>query len=629
MQIIRDDRIEETDDTDPDVEWELDDANALLGHNASTIPMYSSVQAPRVFYGARFANQATALAEPEAPWVQTLINEKTGESADDRMGRWSGAVMSDEDGVVDEVDNRQIKFTTTDGRKLVKRIYDMLPYNRKSALSQRAVVTPGQAIKKGEILARSNFTDDKGTLALGRNARVALVPYMGFSQDDAVVVSRAFADKLKSEQVKVLAQEYDDNIKGGKNHFHSLFPKKFAQEQLDLLDDDGFVKPGTMLRPGDPIALATKPRVVSSARLHLGTLGKAMRQARADASQVWDGKGEAEVVRVEKLRDGTAKAILRAYSPAEPGDKIVFRAGAKGVISKILDDEHMPRTADGKPLEVLYNPAGLVSRANDSMVYEMLMGKIAEARKQPIKVGAYTKKGEAWFDVVQKALDEAGLTDAETVYDPQHDRTLDNPVTVGNAYVLKLHHTSESKRDERSEGGYDANEQPSRGGEGGAKRLSGLETAALQAAGAYHNVREGSTLRGQANYGYWQQLKQGLSPAEPGRPFVWNKYLALLQGAGLKAREVKPGTLRLGPMTDTDLDEFSPMEVKHGGTVNLNTMEPETDGLFDPAMISGNKWGYIALDRPVLNPAMEDVARRLLGLKRAELRDVMAGRRDI
>jgi DNA-directed RNA polymerase subunit beta len=629
MQIIRDERIQETGDDDPDVEWELDNPNSLLGHNASSIPMYSSVQAPRVFYGARFANQATALKDPEAPWVQTLLDERTGESADDRLGRWSGAIMADEDGVVDEVDGRQIKFTTADGRKGVKRLYDLLPFNRKSALSQKAVVQPGQAFKRGEALARSNFTDAKGTLAMGVNARVALVPYMGFSQDDAVVVSRAFANRLQSEKVKVLSQEYDDNVKGGKNHFHALFPKKFLQTQLDLLDDDGFVLPGTILQTGDPISLATKPRTISSARLHLGTLGKAMQQARADASQVWDGDEPAEVVRVEKLRDGTAKAILRTYSPAATGDKIVFRAGAKGVISKILEDEHMPRTADGRPLEVLYNPAGLVSRANDSMVYEMLAGKIAEMKKEPFKVGAYTKKGEAWFDVIQRELEKAGLSDTESVYDPQFDRVLDNPVTVGSAYALKLHHTAESKSGARSDGGYDLNQQPVRGGEGGAKRLSGLETSALQAAGAYHNVREGSTLRGQANYEYWQQLKQGLSPAEPGRPFVWSKYLALLQGAGLKAREVKPGTLRLGPMTDVDLDEFSPVEVKHGGTVDLRTMTPEKDGLFDPGMISANKWGYIKLDRPVLNPAMEDVARRLLGLKRAELREVLAGRKEV
>jgi len=629
MYLVRDGEMVEEELDDLDVEWELDDPNRLQGTHAGTIPMYSAVQSPRLFYGERFANQAVALKEPEAPWVQTLLDPKKNISFEEQYGQHNGAVRSDLDGVVEEVDSKHITLRTPDGQTVTRKLFDLLPFNRKSSLSQKPTVRIGQEVRKGDLLARSNFTDQNGTLALGRNARVAIVPFEGYSQDDATVISNSFAQKLSSEKTLMFEQEYDENIRGGRDHYHALFPEQYTQDQLGKMDEGGVVLEGQVLQPGDPIVLATRPRSLSSAKVHLGHMGRAMKQTRGDASQVWDGRTPAEVLKVVKLRNGSVKILTRSYAPAQEGDKIVFRAGAKGVVSKVLSDEEMPRGQDGNPFEVLYNPAGLVSRANDEMVYEVLLGKIAALKGEPIKLPEFTKPGENWYDLVEKALQEAGLEDAETLYDPREGRELENPVTTGNAYVLKLHHEAESKLGSRGEGGYSADDQPTKGGDSGAKRTSGLEVAAMQSSGAYHNLREMSTLRGQRNFDYWQQLRQGQDPLPPGQPFVWNKYLALLQGAGMKADEQGDGNLRLGPMTDQDLEQYGPVEIRSGRTVDLRTLEPVEGGLFDPALVSANRWGQIPLPRPVLNPAFEEAVRRLLRLKKAELREVMAGRREL
>jgi hypothetical protein len=246
-------------------------------------------------------------------------------------------------------------------------------------------------------------------------------------------------------------------------------------------------------------------------------------------------------------------------------------------------------------------------------------------------VPAFTKAGEKWHDVVEKHLKNAGLKETDQLFDPQSGKLIENPVTTGYGYVLKLHHVAASKSSARGNAAYDANEQPSRGGGEGAqaKRLSGLESHSLLSAGAYKTLREGATLRGARNDEYWRSLRQGYAPRPPGEPFVFKKFHALLAGAGMHARQLDGSRLRLGPFTDKDLDERKPVEVKHGETINLNTMEPYSGGLFDPAMVAGSKWGRIPLHQPMPNPAFEGAIRSLLNLTQKQLREILAGRMDI
>jgi DNA-directed RNA polymerase beta' subunit len=625
---IRDSLIQEVEDDD--IDYELSSPNALFGSHVNMIPLQSAVQGPRLFYGARFFNQALPVVNAEAPLVQNAIdNDPEGRSFDDYYGGFAGALRADDDYDVQGVEPDYLTLRrASDGAVVKKSIYNRLPFNRKSYISHRPVVKVGDKIPKGGLLAASNFTDDKGTLAMGLNARVGLVPYKGYTMDDAITVSQSFANKLKSTSTETVTQQLEDSIKTGRNHFRSLFPEKFTKKQLELVDDDGVVKPGTIVQPGDPLILATKPRVLSSRTGEIGKLSRAMQRVRSDASQVWEGKSAAEVMDVAKTKNGY-KVIVKKESTSTDADKIVFRSGQKGTVSRVIPDEHMPRTLDGKPLEVLLNPLSLPSRANVSLLYELLMGKVAAAKGAPIKVPGFNKPGENLYDQVEQMLAEAGLSDTEEVFDPMENRKLENPITVGNGYILKLHHTGESKRSARGQGSYDQNEQPAKGGDDGAKRWSGLENHALMSSGAYATLREGATLRGQRNDEYWRQLREGNTPKDPGAPFVWKKFRALMSGAGLRMRDEGKGQVRLGPLTDADIDAYKPMEIRNPGLINFKTLEPESGGLFDQALVGNNKWGVIKLPEPMLNPAFEDVARHLLGLKRKDLEAIMAGDMDL
>lgn len=623
--VIRNSRIDTAPEKDVDVE--IMSPTRFVGTHANIVPMFNNAQSPRLFYSARFVNQAMPIKNRETPLVQSLDPEDPdGKSFEDKFGERMGArYFKDDEGEVTKVTPEEIEIKLPNGEKKYVDLYNNFQFNRKTQLSNKPVVKVGDKVKKNQLLASSNFTDDNGTVSMGINARVALVPYKGYSMDDAIVVSESFAKRLTSEHNYAHELSKEGDLKFGKTHYTALFPRQFTKEQLENLDDDGVVKPGTVLKKGDPIILATKPKTISS-NSHLGKLGKTFRQMRTDATEIWDHDYPG-VVTDSFYGKKNARVFVNADVPLKVGDKQIMRNGQKDIVSLILPDEQMPRSLDGTPFEVLLNPLALPSRVNTATPYELLLGKLASLDGKPVKVPAFNKAGTSRLEEVKKELAKRGVSDTEEIFDPMTNRKLDKPVTTGIGYFYKLHHVVDSKISARGQGNYSIDAQPVKGGGEGAqaKRLGGLETTALMAHGAYSTLREGATLRGQKNDDYWRLVRQGYTPAEPGKPFVWDKFKALLNGAGYMARDLGKGTLRLSPFTDKDLDKLNPVELKNAKSVNIGTLEPEPGGLFDSSIVAGNKWGKITLPTVMPNPAFEKQIQQLLGITNADMRKVIAG----
>lgn len=632
MHVIRRNRIEELPDDDPDgYDYELTSPSRLVGTHINSIPGQSNVQSARLFYGGRFTNQALAVEGGEAPLVQNLDPEDAqGRSFDDILGDRLGIQRARRGGVVRAVDKDRIQVAYDDGENDDVDLYDDFVFNQKSGIASRPLVKPGDRIEPNQLLSASSYTDDNGAQAMGLNARIGLVPWKGFSMDDAVPISQAFASRLRAIRYKTIKQDADDNLKVGLNHFVAHFPTKFGKETLGNIDEHGMVRPGTILQPGDPILLATMPRTVSSAGVNVGRLSKAYRANRRDASQVWDGDVPAKVVRAAKTKHGY-KIAIKYVRPTKEGDKITLRPGAKATVSMVIPDDRMPRTEDGEPLDLLLNPLSLNSRANVATLNELRLGNVAKRLGKPLKLPSFLPKGEDWNTFVAKLENENGVSSQARIWDPDANRFLTDPVTVGYGFVQKLHHTSDSKLSFRGTGSYDQNMQPARGGgdNAQAKRFSGLENYAAMSGGAYALMREHATIRGTKSDEFWHALRSGKPLPKPGVPFVWNKFRALLSGAGINTKDVGKGVFRLAPMTDKDLDKEDPVDIDNGDLVNLTTLESVPGGLFDHRIVTGSKWGRIKLPRPVLNPAMEEAARVMLGLTRKELEEIMAGRAEL
>ena len=620
-------------EVDPsDIDYEFGSPNSFLGTHANLIPMYSAVQGTRAFYGARFANQALPLVHGEAPLVQNLADDDSqGRSFDEILGEFAGAIKAKSHGKVVKVTPEELHVQYKDGVQKHS-LYKAFPMNRKTSIDHKTLVHEGEEVVPGQVLAHSNYTNDKGILNMGVNVRVGLVPYKGHSMDDAVVISEPLASRLTSHQLYVHDLDYKRGVKGGKAHYTGIFPNKFTNAQLDKLDENGVVKSGVSLNPGDPIILATRPRVISSGSAQLGKLSVHMRNARSDAVLLWDKETPGSVVDVEHLRSGV-KVNVGTDTPVQLGDKLSLRSGQKMIVSHIMPEDHMPRTVDGKPLEMLLNPLGVPSRVNPALIYELALGKAAQKTGQTYKLPAFVPKGGKWYDFVEQELKKAGVSDKEEVFDPMENRKLENPILVGSGFVQKLSHQAESKLSVRGQGSYDNSQQPLKGRDEAAKskRLSGLESNALLSSGAYNVLREGATLRGQQNDDYWRKLRMGYEPQEPGTPFVFDKLHALLTGSGYAARALpgEPGRERLGFYTDKDLEKHRPLEVRSGDIVDMHSMEPVKHGLFDPALTGGAKFGYIALPSRMPNPAAESVIMKLLGITQNKLRSVLAGEEEL
>lgn len=628
--VIRDNAIQEADDSEVDVE--IASPVRLLGSHTNIIPLANTVQTTRSFYGSRMANQAMPLKDPEQSYVQVL-NPETGKSFESEYGESMGARMwkSDKGGTVKAIHPDYITVTDDDGNDHDVDMYDNFEFNRKTQITNRPVVKVGDKVKPGQLLAASNYTDDNGTLSLGKNARTAVVPYKGYSMDDAIVVSESFAKRMTSLHAYESSLQKDQDTKFGKTHYTSLFPTKFTQEQLATLDDNGVVRKGTVLHKGDPIILATRPKTLHSNTEALGKLGKVFRTLRNDAAEVWEHDYPGYVT---GNADGkkNVKAFVTAEVPLKVGDKLIAsRPGQKSIVSKIIPDEQMLRSLDGKPFEVLLNPLALPSRINTATLHELALGKVAATTGKPFTLPSFQDNSVSRLDETYKALQDAGISPTEEVFDPVLNRKLGQPVSTGSLYMYKLHHVVESKKSARGQGAYDQSEQPVRGGGENAqsKRLGGLEVTALLSKGGIATLREASTLRGQANDSYWSMVRQGYKPAEPGTPFIFNKFLYMLNGAGMGVEDKGRGQLRLHVFTDRHLREKNPRMVLNGDMIKPDSLEGVDDGLFDKNLVAHNSWGFIPLSEPMVNPAAEGIVLNLLGMKQKDFRKVLAGEMPI
>ena len=310
------------------------------------------------------------------------------------------------------------------------------------------------------------------------------------------------------------------------------------------------------------------------------------------------------------------------------------RYGNKGVVGKIIPTAQMPQDSEGRPFEILLNPLGIISRGNVSQALETWLGKIAEKTGQPYKLKDFDGI-EDHRQFVDSELKAHGIPSHDTIYDPVDNRHIPGILT-GNMFMMKLHHQAESKLSSRGvEEGYSAEEIPAKGGPEGAKRVGSLEGMALLSHSAFHNLHDVATVRGQKNEDYWRQVMSGRSPPTPKEPFVWRKFVAMLEGSGI--RPVRRGNqLQVMSLTRDDVNKLvGDRLLRNSRTVDwkLDRLAGIPGGMWDERLTGGHgsegRWAGIQLQEPMPSPLMEDPIRRILGLTEPQFRDVLAGKASL
>ena len=593
---------------------------------SNIIPMKSQVKGQRLVMASRMTTQALPIVDAEAPLVQSAIPDTNGnQSYEELYSNNMGALRAPQGGIVKSVDDDGITVRYEDGTEETHDLYQNFPFNRKTFIHQTANVKPGDQFKPDQLLAYSNYTDKGGATALGRNARTAYIAWQGKNFEDAVVVSESFARKMSSEHMYQHDLEVDNKTKIGKKQFIQQFPGKFDKATLAKLDENGVIKPGTVVNYGDPLILGVSQRESAHNRVH-----KKGQSGFNDATVTWSHHDAGTITDVVMGKKGPT-VVVKASSPTQTGDKLSGRYGDKGVIADIIPDGEMPHDGDGKPFEVLLNPLGVITRTNPAQMAELLLGKIAAKRGKPIKVQDFDSQKDmaAW---VMEELGREGLSDLEDVLDPSKDQKVKG-IATGSRFFMKLHHTAESKGQSRGGGSYTAEDTPAKGGEDGSKRVGMLDTNALLSHGATATLQDVSSVRGQKNDEYWMQFMAGYNPKAAKVPFVYRKFVDQLRAAGVNV--TKQGTqTNIMALTDKDIDEMAgDRELTSAEGVDWGeSLKEIPGGLFDKAKTGGhggNKWSYVRLHEPMPNPVMEEPLRRILGLTKNEFNAVISGEKPL
>lgn len=603
-----------------DVDYVLPHHSQMFTSGSNLVPLVSGSKAGRLLMGAKFINQALALEKPEEPLVQNL--SQTGKSFDELYGEHVGAIRAKQAGVVTGVSNDTVSVKYADGTTQEHELYRNFPFNRKSLLHNIPMVKIGDSVKPGTLLAKSNYTNDKGTMAVGRNLRVAYMPYRGLNYEDASVISESAAKAMSSEHMyQNTLSDPEGTMDIGRKQFVSIFPGKFKPEQIKNIGEDGTIKPGTTVHKGDPLVLALN-------RTQIDAVHRGRKPMFTDATVTWDHDSDGIVTDVEPLKEGGFNVVVKSYMPAQEGDKFAGRWGDKGVCSRIVPDSQMPHDSEGRPMDMLLNPLGVISRGNPAQIFEALLGKAARKRGQVYKLPGF--QDESWIDYVRRELQQNGLKDTEDLTDPKTGRRIPGVLT-GERFIMKLHHTAEAKGAGRDVGSYTNEEQPAKGGPEGAKRVSSMELNALLSHGATAVIRDAHLVRGQRNDDYWKLFRLGMNPPSPRQPFIYSKFLSYLAGAGVNIKK-QGDKLQLFALTDKDVDEMSAGALQNADTVTGDKLKPTPGGLFDESLTGGHngrRWSHIELSEPTPNPIMEEPIRRMLGLTKKKFEDLLAGRMDI
>lgn len=613
--------------TRDEVDYEILNPNAMMSRASAMIPFAEAMQGKRLLMGSRMTQQALPLKDAEAPLVQT--GDADDISLHQKMGEFMGARVSPIEGQVTAVSPTEIRIKDADGNERVVGLYNNYPLARKTVLHNEPLVQPGDTVRAGDTLAKSNFTNSKGTTAIGRNLRTAWMSASGSTLEDAVVISESAAKKLMSEGMYKTDLDLEGVKSTKKADFQAVYSDKFSPEQYERLDEDGVVVPGTKVEAGDPLVLAMSNKQGRA----IGALMDTPKSSVSNNSKLWDHNAPGMVTDVEKTRKGI-RVTVKTYDTTRMADKLTTRFGSKGVVSEIRPDDQMPVDEKGQPIEVILNSFGVISRVNPAAMAEALLGKVAEVRGQPYVIKPFaTPKAIAEFateealkyGVIKKDAD-GKVVDTETLTDPRDGRKIKN-IFTGNSYMMKLHHTAESKLSARDQAGYTQEGLPAKGGPTGAKRVGMLDSYSLIAAGATEFMKDAKLIRGQRNDDYWRAIRNGELAVIPERSLSNDMFRDQLTAAGVKLRQNGSRT-GLSPLLDRDVDELAQKEIESGDTFNFDTMEPIDGGLFDKAATGGgdgNRFSKITLPIKVPHPLFVDPIQRLLGLTGKEMQSIMKG----
>jgi len=227
--------------------------NQIASIAASLIPFLEHDDANRALMGSNMMRQAVPLIQPEAPVVGTGIESVVAK--DSRL-----LIVAEGDGVIEYVDANEIvvRYARSEEERFVSFEDDIKRYhipkfqktNQSTCVNLMPIVQQGQKVEKGQILTQGYGTE-MGELALGRNLKVAFMPWKGYNFEDAIVIS----ERVVREDVftSIHIDEYVLEVRDTKRGLEELTADipNVSEEATKNLDENGLIRIGANIQPGD------------------------------------------------------------------------------------------------------------------------------------------------------------------------------------------------------------------------------------------------------------------------------------------------------------------------------------------------------------------------------------------
>jgi DNA-directed RNA polymerase subunit beta len=263
--------------------------------------------------------------------------------------------------------------------------------NQSTCIDQHPVVSKGQVIHKGDVLADSSSTDH-GELALGQNVLVAFMSWEGCNYEDAIIISERLVREDKFTSIHIEKHEVEArDTKLGPEEITRDIPN-MGEDALKDLDEEGVIRIGAEVGPGDVLVGKITPKgekeLTPEEKLLRAIFGEKAREVKDSSLRLPHGeKGKVVDIKVfsrEEHRDLPAgvdtmvRVSVAQRRKLTEGDKMAGRHGNKGVISTIVPIENMPFLEDGTPVDIILNPLGVPGRMNIGQILETHLGWAAD-----------------------------------------------------------------------------------------------------------------------------------------------------------------------------------------------------------------------------------------------------------
>jgi DNA-directed RNA polymerase subunit beta len=481
---------------------------------ASLIPFFEHDDANRALMGSNMQRQSVPLIFPQKPIVGTGLENQIAIDS----GMTLNAHVS---GVVSSVTANKIIVKDKFGKKIIYKLQKYLRSNQQTCINHRPIVWKGESIKSGQILTDGPAITSS-ELALGQNVLVAYMPWQGYNFEDAILISErlVYDDIFTSIHIERYKIEIDRNSEKSEQTM-KLIPN-LSLSEVKHLNNDGIVTVGTFVKPGDilvgKVISNNTAEQLPESKLLRAIFGAKAKGVKDNSYRMPDGDyGRViETVTFNRRTKLTYKfekiyVFIAQIRKIQVGDKIAGRHGNKGIISRILARQDMPFLPDGRPLDVILNPLGVPSRMNVGQLYECLLGLAGDKLNSRFKILPFDEMYglEMSRILINKKLRQASIKRNESwlfnpyapgkmvLIDGRTGKEFENPITVGNAYMLKLIHLVDDKMHARATGPYSLiTQQPLRGkAQHGGQRFGEMEVWALEGFGAAFTLKELLTIK--------------------------------------------------------------------------------------------------------------------------------------